>query len=151
VLAAVMDLVSRENRGNLPPGISDLAIEACSRLVTDDPAGLERRLLEAEQDQALQELILYGLFTAGTPEAAAIAAKVRGKASRTGDSLALLLVARHANSLPEADLKQLALIVAGGGRVEDPLETQAAWLYAKLAGRGPEAIAAALAPPAAKP
>jgi hypothetical protein len=132
VLAAVMDLVSRENRGNLPPGISDL-------------------LLEAEQDQALQELILYGLFTAGTPEAAAIAAKVRGKASRTGDSLALLLVARHANSLPEADLKQLALIVAGGGRVEDPLETQAAWLYAKLAGRGPEAIAAALAPPAAKP
>jgi hypothetical protein len=151
VLWAVVDLVSRENRGNLPPGISDFAIEACSRLVREDPAGLERRLLEAEQDQALQELMLFGLFTAGTPEAAAIAARARGKATRTGESLALLLIARHATSLPEADLKQLALIVAGGGRVEDPLETQAAWLYAKLSGRGPEAIAAALTPPVAKP
>jgi len=147
VLAAVVDLLNRETRRDLAAGISDLAIEACSRLAAADPAGLERRLLAAEQDQALQELLLYGLYSAGTPEAAAIAAKVRGKVSRTGESLALLLVARHASTLPEADLKQLALITAGGGRIEEPLETQAAWLYAKLSGRGPEAIAAALAQP----
>ena len=147
VLFAVADLLSKQNRDRLPPGISDLAIEAYSRLVAEDPSEVERRLVAAEQDQPLQDLILYGLFTAGSPEAAAIAAKARGKLSRTGESLALLLVARHANSLPEADLKQLALIVAGGGRVEEPLETQAAWLYAKLVGRGPEAIAASLSKP----
>ena len=45
----------------------------------------------------------------------------------------------------------VALIVAGGGRVEDPLETQAAWLHAELTGRGADAIAAALATSASKP
>lgn len=144
VLVAVADLVNRDSRADLPPGISDLAVEAFSRMVAADPAEAERRLLAAEPDQPLQDLFLYGLFTSGTPEAAAIAAKARGKASRTGESLALLLVARHAKSLPETDLKQLALIAAGGGRIEEPLETQAAWLFAKHSGRGPEAIAAAI-------
>ena len=151
VLVAGAELVDREKRSNLAPGISDLAVEAFSRLVAADPAEVERRLVAAEPDQALQDLILYGLFTSGTPEAAAIAAKARGKASRTGESLSLLLVARHATTLPENDLKQLALIAAGGGRVEEPLETQAAWLYARHSGRGPEAIAASLAAPAGSP
>jgi len=144
-LTAIADLVSGGDRVRLPPGVSELAVQAFTQLARIDPPEVERRLAAAEGDTALQDVILFGLFTAGTPEATAIAAKARGRVSRTGESLALLLVARRAESLPETDLRQLALIAAGGGRVEEPLQAQAAWLYARLSGRANEAIAAALA------
>jgi hypothetical protein len=38
-------------------------------------------------------------------------------------------MARHLEELEPADLQQLKVIAAGGGRVADVIQIQAAWLY----------------------
>jgi hypothetical protein len=42
-----------------------------------------------------------------------------------------LLDAKHSPALSDDELKQLGLVVSGGGRVSDVLQIQAAWLYLK--------------------
>jgi hypothetical protein len=43
--------------------------------------------------------------------------------------MALILVARHAPALEQGPLQRLGTVAAGGGRVSELLQAQAAWLY----------------------
>jgi len=111
-----------------------LAVRATSRLFEIDPGGVLRRLEEADDDSPRQEVILLGLFDARSPAAGAAASGIRRIGAGRADTLALLLIARHATELPKGDIKRLGIVAAGGGRVSDGLQTQAAWLYLKHTG-----------------
>ncbi|MHC5113475.1 MAG: hypothetical protein ACYTGP_03490 [Planctomycetota bacterium] len=111
-----------------------LAVEATSNLFEIDPGGVLRRLEEAEDDSARQEVLLLGLFESRSPAAGAAASGIRRIGAGRADTLALLLIARHTSDLAPEDVKRLGLVAAGGGRVSEGLQTQAAWLYLKHTG-----------------
>jgi hypothetical protein len=65
---------------------------------------------------------------------------VRGKLSQRGDSMALVAIARTAPELNPSELRELGRIGGGGGRVDEPIQMQAAWLYLKHAKKLAEAM-----------
>ena len=50
----------------------------------------------------------------------------------TADYLALLLRIKNGHVPTPEQMQQLAMIVKGGAKLQDPLRIQAAWLYLKL-------------------
>ncbi|MHC4911133.1 MAG: hypothetical protein ACYTF9_15610, partial [Planctomycetota bacterium] len=128
----LIDTVEREG-----PGQGERitrAVNAVSSLFELDPDGVLERLAVAEDDSLTQEVLLLGLIDCASPAAAETAAKVRRIGAGRADSLALLLAARHVDSLERDDLNQLGRIAAGGGLVSSGLQVQAAWLYLKHTG-----------------
>jgi len=136
----VLDLGKELSTGERDP--SALEIEAAARLFTTQPQEVLARLAAAPDDSTHQQAILLGLFETTSPEVSDAAANIRRIGSGRADSLALLLIAKHADSLPPNDLRQLGLIASGGAQVSDILQTQAAWLYLKFAGKVEEGLAA---------
>jgi hypothetical protein len=120
------------------------AVEATARLAKIDPEQAAQLLEKATDDGAMQEAILLGLFETPSPVAGRAAEKVRRIGAGRADTLALLLVARHAARLQGDDLDRLGRTAAGGGRVSEGLQAQAAWLYLRHAGRTDAALAAIL-------
>jgi hypothetical protein len=120
------------------------AIDATARLAEIDPERAAQLLEKAPDDGAMQEAILLGLFETPSPAAGRAAEKVRRIGSGRADTLALLLVARHAARLEADDLDRLGRAAAGGGRVSEGLQAQAAWLYLRHAGRTDAALTAIL-------
>ncbi|MDY7110639.1 MAG: hypothetical protein SYC29_18555 [Planctomycetota bacterium] len=116
------------------------AVEATARLFEIAPGRVTRRLMQAPDDSPEQEVLLLGLFDSRSSAAGSAAAQVRRIGAGRADSLALLLIARHTESLPEDELRQLGMIAAGGGRVSEGLQVQAAWLYLKLTNRIDQAL-----------
>lgn len=108
-----------------------LAVKAVAKLYPIDPDWVLDRLAKAEDDGLLQQTILLGLFEADSPRVGEAAKSIRRIGSGRADSLVLILIAKHSPTLTEDELKQLGLIVSGGGRVSDVLQIQAAWLYLK--------------------
>ncbi|HVP74246.1 MAG TPA: hypothetical protein VMS30_10940 [Phycisphaerales bacterium] len=117
------------------------AVEATARLFEIDPDGVLARLSKAEDDSALQQAILLGLFETTSPRVGEAAAALPRIGSGRADSLALLLQAKHAKSLTADQLKQLGTIASGGGRLSEILQVQAAWLYLRHSGKTEQAIA----------
>ncbi|MCP3905333.1 MAG: hypothetical protein GY715_17030 [Planctomycetes bacterium] len=111
-----------------------LAVSATARLFEIDPGGVLRRLEEADDDSARQEVLLLGLFDSRSPAAGAAASGIRRIGAGRADTLALLLIARHNDELAPEDVRRLGLVASGGGRVSGGLQTQAAWLYLKHTG-----------------
>ncbi|MCA9286191.1 MAG: hypothetical protein KDA22_13280 [Phycisphaerales bacterium] len=116
-------------------------VEATRRLMAIDPQTGAERLLAAEDDSVLQEAILLGISASGSSVGAESAAKLRRVGSGLSDSLALILLARHADNLSKADLRQLGVLASGGGQVDDTLQAQAAWLYLRHSGQLEQALA----------
>jgi hypothetical protein len=121
------------------------SVAATARLFEIDPQGVLQRLKAAEDDSAMQQSILLGLFETTSPEAGNAAGALPRIGSGRADSLALLLQAKHTKSLGPEQVKQLGTIACGGGRVSDILEVQAAWLYLKLTGQADQALATVFA------
>lgn len=107
------------------------AVAATMRLFEIDPDRAEERLLAAGHDSATQQAMLLGLLDARSPAAAEAARRVGRPGFGRADTLALLIVARHATVLDSADLRRLGVIAAGGGSLSEILQVQAAWLYLK--------------------
>ncbi len=108
-----------------------LAVQATDKLFQRDPETLLNLLESAEDDSLLQQTILLGLFETRSLAVGQAAAKLRRIGSGRADSLALLLIAKHASTISDQDRHQIGTIAAGGGRVSDVLQIQAAWLYLK--------------------
>ena len=108
-----------------------LATKSVAKLVEIDPSWVLERLRAAEDDSVLQQTLLLGMFQSDSPLVGEAAAQVRRIGSGRADSLALLLIAKHAKSLDPEDLKKLGTIASGGGQVSDVLQVQAAWFYIK--------------------
>ncbi len=121
------------------------AVQATSRLFEIDQQAVLERLKTVEDDSALQQAMLLGLFETTSPTAGAAAAAVPRIGSGQADSLALLLIAKHTDTLTDEQKQQLGLIAAGGGRVSDILQVQAAWLYLKRTNQLGQALAAVAA------
>jgi hypothetical protein len=124
---------------------ASLAATAVARLFTIDPAAVTARLEAAEDDGPLQQIILLGLSDTPSPEAGTAAGRLRRIGAGTADSLALLLIARHAATLDPRDLRQLGMIASGGARIAEGGQVKAAWLFLKHSGRLDSALADILA------
>jgi hypothetical protein len=116
------------------------AATATARLHELDPAAVLALLAAVEDDSPIQEVMLLGLLD--TREGVELEAirRIRRIGAGLADSLALLLLARHADALEGDDLRQLGVIAAGGGRVSIGLQAEAAWLYLKHTGAVDQAL-----------
>jgi len=135
-----------------------LAVKAAEELILLDPDSLRERLLNSPVPVPIIEAISLAMVDAAKPmssrsdrsdpradarreAAATLATSVRSKLARRYDSMALVAMARAGRPLSAQDLEQLGAIASGGGRVDEGIQVQAAWLYLKAHGRHQEAIA----------
>ncbi|MBT8485100.1 MAG: hypothetical protein KJO43_05940 [Phycisphaerae bacterium] len=123
------------------------AVTATARLFRIEPDAVLERLLAAADDSLEQEVLLLGLFDADSPRAGEAARRLRRIGAGRADSLALLLIARHATMLSDGDRVRLGRIVGGGGRVSEGLQTQAAWLYLRHTDGVTRALETIFTPP----
>ena len=121
-----------------------LASGAAAELGKINPSLALSLLAQAEDDSAQQQAILLGLLEVDVPACGEAAASLRRVGLGRTDSLALLLMAKHAPLLSAYDQEQLGRLALGGGLLPDVLQMQAAWLYLKHTGRASAALEAAL-------
>ncbi|MHC5003597.1 MAG: hypothetical protein ACYTJ0_10780 [Planctomycetota bacterium] len=117
------------------------AVRAASHLARTRVELALHRLAEAPDDSVQQLALMLGLLEVSSPAVRDAAAAIPRTGPGRADSTALVLLARNVDSLGEADLRQLGIIAAGGGRVSEMLRVQAAWLYLKLTGQVDAALA----------
>ncbi len=110
---------------------AEMAMIAAARLFDINPEVVIDYLLEVEDDSLIQEAILMGMFDSASPEAGIAASRVKRVGYGRADSLALILIAKHAKKISVDDLNNLGVIASGGASVSDVLQAQAAWLYLK--------------------
>lgn len=107
---------------------------AAARLYDVDPQGTLARLDRAEDDSLARQVILLGMLDSRAPLPEGAADRLKRAGFGRADSMATLLVAKHAEpagALDPTDLRKLGMIASGGGRLSEPLRAQAAWLYLK--------------------
>jgi len=112
-----------------------LAALATRELIPTDAADLAMRACRQNGRAEVPESIVTAMCDLGTPDAATFARMVRGKLAQRGESMALVTIAKTAPTLNAAELRELGRIGGGGGRVEDPIQMQAAWLYLRHANK----------------
>lgn len=124
------------------PAMQDqlLAALAARELIPTDAAELVKRVTRQGGRPETPEAIVTAMCDMGTPEAATFARMVRGRMAQRGESMALVSIAKTADSLTPAEQLELARIGGGGGRVEEPIQMQAAWLYLRHAKKLPTAL-----------
>ncbi len=128
--------------GRVTPRRGHVATQAVSRLLEIDEEAVYAMLREAEDDSMQQVVLLLELLQSGGDRASVEAEKIRRIGFDRPDALALLLAARGSGSMSDADRRKLGIIAGGGGRVDEPLQTQAAWLYLQRMGMTEKALAA---------
>ena len=109
-------------------------VTAASQLFEIRPDLVARKLREASPNGALQEAILLGLLDSRDPLAGELARELNLTGFGRADSMTMVLMAKHSDSLTRGELNRLGLIASGGGRISNELRTQAAWLYLKQSG-----------------
>ncbi|MBC23043.1 MAG: hypothetical protein CMJ32_03890 [Phycisphaerae bacterium] len=117
------------------------AIMATNRLMQINPDLVGELLLASDSSGNQREVLLQGLLRSDSDDTSRIAGMIEGSGSRHGNSIALILLARDADSLEQDQLTQLGRIGAGGGRVDQMLQIQAAWLFIKHSGQQGKAMA----------
>jgi hypothetical protein len=110
------------------------AMVAASELMELAPDRLIGMLRRTEDGSLRQEVLLMGMLSEPSKDALVAARALERIGAGRADSLALLVIARNADALSTDELSQLGVVAAGGGRVSDGLQTQAAWLYVRHAG-----------------
>jgi hypothetical protein len=120
---------------------AELAMIATARLFEIDPAAVAERLERIEDDSLTQQAMLMGLLESRSPAAGEAARRVKRIGFSHADSVALILIAKHADPPSAEELEQLGVIASGGGRVSDGLRAQAAWLYLKHTSKIEQALA----------
>ncbi|MFP4143845.1 MAG: hypothetical protein ACLFV3_01760 [Phycisphaeraceae bacterium] len=117
----------------------EFAMQAAAVLARRDPDGavelLEPLLTEGGTDADLTRVILLGLTQAEQENQWRWVAGLPRLPRLADEQLALLFRARSGRALSQRQLRDLGLIVRGGGEVPPPLRLQAAWLYLERTGR----------------
>lgn len=114
------------------PGGADRAaraVQAVTRICSLRAELLEPELRRAGDESLAAEVLLLGMFECECDQAGRLASLRSHSSPRRSDSMALILVARHAPALEQGPLQRLGTVAAGGGRVSELLQAQAAWLY----------------------
>lgn len=123
----------------------DEAVQAAEALYERSPDAavklLRPMLTDTATDKLLTQAILLGLIRSREPGAWDVVAGLEGQLnSIDAQGLALLLCARTDQPMQAEQMKNLSMFARGGGRLEDSLRIQAAWLYLKRIGRTQEAL-----------
>jgi len=118
-----------------------LAVNAARHLIRISPDDLARRVLDPSVSTPVLESIMLALVDSASEGAARLASQIRGKLPRRFDSMAVVAMARGGMQLSKPDVELLGLIASGGGRVDEPIQVQAAWLYMKQLSRQRDALA----------
>ena len=126
----------------------DDAVSATKLLFERDPAGakdfLRPLLASADTDPLLAQGVLLGLIRCGTPGPHVVIDGLPPFKARAARNLALLLRARFGQGLSSEALRELGLMVRGGGLRQGALRVQAAWLYLKITNQVEPALAQVL-------
>lgn len=120
--------------------LSSVVLDCASRLALVDTGAIENLITVAANERQLQEILILALCNTATPEAAAVAERVRGSLSRRGDALAILAIARGKPTLTPDLLRELGIVAAGGGDLDPTLLVQSAWLFARHSGKADQAL-----------
>jgi hypothetical protein len=113
-----------------------------SRLAVVAPEELKDALDRADGKPELKDPLLLVLAAAGTTEATTIALPHWSRASRLGEALIAVLVARTEPKIGAAELEVLAKIAGGAVTVDPAVRLQASWLWLRHAGKLEPAIEA---------
>jgi len=92
----------------------------------------------------VQEAMLMGLIRSRGEHPQKVLAEIDALKSRTAESMALLIEAKHGDRLSAGQQADLSLIVRGGAGLQEPLRIQAAWTYLKLTRQDRVALATVL-------
>lgn len=117
-----------------------VGVSAATAIHELDPTVIPARLAVAEDDSLEQQVLLLSMLDWADESAAGTLKAIRRIGSSRADSLALLLLARSTEDLSDDDVHQLGVIAAGGGRLSDPLQVQAAWMYLQRTGELDQAM-----------
>ena len=128
------------------PFYAHLPIEGFRHLLCLNPQATIDKLVDVDDDSLTQEAILLGLFDSRAPSAGEAARLVKRIGYGRADSMALILIAKHADHLSKSELQDLG-VMASGGRVSAVLQAQAGWLYLKHAGQLEQTLAVIFADP----
>ena len=126
----------------------DDAVSATQLFFERDPDGatpfLRSILSSSASDPLLVQGVLLGLIHCGTPDPHVVLDGLPPFKARAPRNLALLLRARFGQGLPAEALRDLGLMVRGGGLRQGALRVQAAWLYLKITNQVEPALAQVL-------
>ncbi len=117
-----------------------LAVQQLLRIPQAHPELLKLTLASMDKNIELVETIMSVVADSSNADAAAFARSIRGKLPRRGESMALLALAKNFTPLTAEEIAELGSIASGGGKVNDSLQIQAAWLYLKYANQEKDAI-----------
>ena len=122
------------------------AVLAAQELYEKDPIVATEWItpLFGEVDAISEEAILMGLIRVVGSNPQHVIDGVETWKTTAAASMALLLRAKNGERIQPERLNQLALIVRGGGGLQDPLRVQAAWIYLKLTQQNDIALAGVL-------
>ncbi|MHC4080525.1 MAG: hypothetical protein ACYS15_08485 [Planctomycetota bacterium] len=135
----LLDGVDGDRRGR--DERAELAMTATARLFEIDPETVTQRLAQVPDDSLTQQAMLLGLLESRSPAAGEAARGVKRIGFSQADSVALILIAKHAQPPSADELAQLGIVASGGGRVSEGLRAQAAWLYLKHTSKIEQALA----------
>jgi hypothetical protein len=88
----------------------------------------------------LEQAVLLGLVRSQRREAVAVAEALESPTDAVARALWLVLRARGDGPLTDAQLDDLATLVAGGGDLDPSIRMQAAWLYLTRTGQADDAL-----------
>lgn len=115
--------------------------EMLLKRVPDQGAPFLRGILaDPNADTVLKQAIMLGLVRTRDGEPHKVIQGLTFEQSDIQD-LALVIRARHNDTLTADELRQLGLLVRGGGRERAPLRIQAGWLYLSLTNQTGPALA----------
>lgn len=101
-------------------------------------------LADAKTRNELRASVLVGLIAAKNAGAEEVLAGVENFSDQTTRYVALVLQAKPGKALSPEQMKDLSLVVRGGGQLPQTLRIQAAWSYLKLTKQTREALTAAM-------
>ena len=117
------------------------AVRAAGHLARHDVEHAVGQLRGAADDSIQQQALMLGLLESDSPAVGVFAAGIPRSGPGRADSTALILLAKNVDTLDPVDLRKLGVVAAGGGRVSELLQVQAAWLFLKHSGQIDAALA----------
>lgn len=96
---------------------------------------------DTKVDARLRHAIVLGLIRTQAPGAHRVVEGIDTRSNAQLRNVALLLMARSDAALSKEDMADLAMLVRGGGQLQETLRAQAAWAYLKRVGRAQTVLA----------
>ncbi len=120
-----------------------------TRILANDDAEVARNLMRPivagrQTDHRLAQAILLGLIRSRPTDAGSVVTGLPDFADPTTNQLALILRLRAREKLNPTQQQDAAILVRGGGELQDPLRIQTAWMLLQQSGQADTLLARVL-------